>query len=111
MIPIWAEKCPDGWLFKLRVQPGAKRSQFLGLHGQELKLSIAAPATDDKANSALIKFLANSMLVSSSSVTLTKGHKSRSKRVLVTNNKALENLIQRLPADTYDNQPHEGRAG
>jgi uncharacterized protein (TIGR00251 family) len=65
------------------VQPGAKRSEFAGRHGERIKLRLAAPPVDGKANAALIDFLAAYFGVPRRDVTIVSGLKSRSKRVAI----------------------------
>ena len=56
----WYRRENNGKLIlSLYIQPGAKNTQFAGLHGDALKISLAAPPIEGKANKALIKFLAN----------------------------------------------------
>ena len=45
-------------ILELHVQPGAARSEFAGEHGGRLKLRLAAPPVQGKANAALVEFLA-----------------------------------------------------
>ena len=68
-------------VLELHVQPGAKRTEFAGKHGERLKVRLAAPPADGKANAALIEFLAAHYGVSRSCVSITSGLHSRSKRV------------------------------
>lgn len=68
-------------ILELHVQPGAARSEFAGMHGERLKVRLAARAVDGKANEALIEFLAEHYNVPRSSVRITAGFKSRRKRV------------------------------
>ena len=68
-------------ILDLHVQPGASRSEFAGMHGERLKVRLAARAVDGKANEALIEFLAAHYKVPRSSVRITAGLKSRRKRV------------------------------
>jgi len=63
------------------VQPGAKRSEFAGRHGERIKLRLAAPPVEGKANAALIEFLAGYFGVPRRNVTIVSGAKSRAKRV------------------------------
>src|SRR6476620_8714555 len=49
------------------VQPNARRTAIVGLHGEDLKVSIAAPAVDNKANLAVIAFVADVLGVPASS--------------------------------------------
>ena len=70
-------------ILDLHVQPGAKRSEFAGRHGERIKLRLAAPPVDGKANAALIDFLAAYFGVPRRDVTIVSGLKSRSKRVAI----------------------------
>lgn len=65
------------------LQPGAKRAEFAGQHGERLKIRISAPPVDGKANYALIRFLADAFAVSRQQVSLLSGQSSRQKRVLI----------------------------
>ena len=80
-----------GWLLEsagavtltLHIQPGAKKSGIAGLHGDALKIRLAAPPVDGKANDCLIGFLAERLGVPRSQVGLVSGLTSRSKRVRI----------------------------
>ena len=67
----------------LHIQPGAKRTAATGLHGDALKIRLAAPAVEGKANAALLQFLAETFSVPLRQVTLKQGVKSRRKVVEV----------------------------
>jgi uncharacterized protein (TIGR00251 family) len=79
----WARRTADGWSLALHVQPGAKRSAAAGLHGERLKLRIAAPALDGRANDALIAFVAERLGVARARVAVAKGGRSRDKLLLI----------------------------
>ncbi|MEW6119935.1 MAG: DUF167 domain-containing protein [Pseudomonadota bacterium] len=81
--PAWARRDGDAWLLDLHVQPGAKTTQAVGEHGGRLKLKIAAPPVDNKANAHLLAWLADSLGVPKASVTLVRGETSRQKTVAV----------------------------
>ena len=68
---------------RVHAQPGAKRTGVAGLHGGALKVRVAAPALEDRANQALIEFLANAFAVPRRAVTLVSGEKSREKRFAI----------------------------
>ena len=70
-------------ILDLHVQPGAKRSEFAGEHGGRIKLRLAAPAVEGKANEALVEFLADHFGVPRRNVRIVSGLKSRQKRVVV----------------------------
>lgn len=81
-------------VFELHVQPGAKRTEFAGLHGERVKLRLAAPPADGKANKALIEFLAQAFGVPRRNVTIESGLASRQKRI------AIEGATGELPWKT-----------
>jgi uncharacterized protein (TIGR00251 family) len=70
-------------VLELHVQPGARESSLAGRHGDRLKLRIKAPAIDDRANAALIDFLARAMDVPSRQIHLLQGAHGRRKRLLI----------------------------
>jgi uncharacterized protein len=74
-------------VLELHVQPGAKRSEFAGTHGERLKVRIAAPASEGRANEALIEFLARAFGVAKRNIAIEAGVSSRAKRVAVQNPK------------------------
>lgn len=70
-------------MIALHVQPGARATVVVGPHGNRLKLKIAAPPVDNKANAHLIAWLAARLGVPNTSVTLVRGDTSRQKTVAV----------------------------
>ncbi len=76
----WYRVAGDGRItLTLHIQPGAKKTEFAGLHGDALKIRLAAPPVDGKANEALIKFMAERLDLAKSAVTLKSGQTSRRK--------------------------------
>lgn len=67
----------------LKVQPGAMRTDFAGRHGDAIKLRLAAPPVDGRANRELIRFLAAVCAVAPSAVELLAGESARHKRVRI----------------------------
>jgi len=65
------------------VQPGAKRDELAGLHQECLKIRLSAPAVDNKANQALVLYVAGLLGLKRSQVSLTAGHTSRNKTLRV----------------------------
>ena len=71
-------------LLRIRVTPNARRSEILGwqedpVSGRVLKIRIAAPPAEGKANAALQVFLAKTLGIPKSQVRLAKGAASRIK--------------------------------
>jgi len=63
----------------LHIQPNARKSTIAGVHGDALKVRIAAPAVDNKANAALIEFLSETLEVPRSAITIRHGATGRRK--------------------------------
>jgi uncharacterized protein (TIGR00251 family) len=65
------------------VQPGASRSGIAGMHGDALKVRVAAPAADGRANRELLEYLAELLGVAVARLTLVRGRSGRRKTVIV----------------------------
>jgi uncharacterized protein (TIGR00251 family) len=95
MTAAWLQREAAGSvLLNLHIQPGAKRTGIVGLHGEALKIRLAAPPVDGKANAALLAFVAQAMGVPQSQVELVGGAASRLKRLRVRG--ASEEALGRL---------------
>lgn len=81
--PVWARRAGAAWRLELHVQPAAGLTAVIGEHGGRLKLKIAAPAVDNKANAHLLAWLAAQWGVPKSAVHLVRGETSRQKTVTV----------------------------
>ena len=76
----WYRVAGDGRItLTLHIQPGAKKTEFAGLHGDALKIRLAAPPVDGKANEALLKFIADKLGMAKTGVILKSGSTSRRK--------------------------------
>ena len=64
----------------IEVTAGAKKNLYQEENGI-IKVYLTAPAVDDKANKALVKFLAGHFKVNNSAVQILQGLKSRNKLV------------------------------
>jgi uncharacterized protein (TIGR00251 family) len=80
----WWRRDDDGLVVAVRVVPGARRSEVVEASGVQLRVRIAAPAVDDKANVELQRFVADLFGVRRSAVTIVRGHRSRDKVLHVT---------------------------
>jgi uncharacterized protein (TIGR00251 family) len=74
----------SGVRIAIQVQPRASRTELAGLHGEALKVRLAAPPVDGAANEALIRFLAETLHVPRTAVTISSGLSGRRKHVLVS---------------------------
>jgi len=79
----------DGVYIKLRVSPGARSTEIKGLYGKEaLRLSVAAPPIEGRANAEIERYLSTLIGVKRSRVAVTKGASRRDKFVFVRGVKA-----------------------
>lgn len=83
----WYRRSGDAITLTLHIQPGAKRNEVAGLHGRALKVRLAAPPIEGRANEALLKFIAESFDVTLRQVELKQGGQSRHKVVVITGSK------------------------
>lgn len=94
--PPYAEPAgPGAWRLRVWVQPGAKAEGPAGEYQGCLKLKVAAPAVDNKANAALVKLVARFLGCKASSVQVESGQTSRKKalRIMQTVEPAWNRLV------------------
>jgi uncharacterized protein len=70
----------EGVVLHVHVQPGAGRSAVVGRHGDALKVRVAAPPVQGRANEATRTLLAEALGLPTDDIELTGGDASRSKR-------------------------------
>ena len=79
----------------VRVYPGAARSEVVNFTEGVLRVRVAAPPVQGKANRELISFLSQLLGVGKGSLIIVKGHTSRDKVIAVVR-LSHEEVIQRL---------------
>lgn len=82
----------------VHVQPGAKRSEIVGEHGDALKLRLLAPPVDGKANAALIAFLAATLDLPKAAISLKSGQTARRKILALATSATPSEVEKRLRA-------------
>lgn len=80
----------------LHLQPNARASAVAGVHGDALKVRIAAPAVDNKANAALADFLSELLDVPKSAITIRRGATGRRKAVEIAGGPELLAQVAKL---------------
>ncbi len=99
----------------VHVQPQSGRTAVVGRHGAALKLRVAAPPADGRANTATCELLAKTLGVKPGAVSLVSGKTSRSKRLRVDGIDgtdtaiALERAISEANAAQGNARPGPGR--
>lgn len=81
--------------FSVHVQPRASRTEIRGLHGDALKVRVAAPPIDGAANEELVEFFSSLFAVGRRAVRILAGTHSRSKIVEIEgiNEAAVHELV------------------
>ncbi|MBL8483067.1 MAG: DUF167 domain-containing protein [Rhodocyclaceae bacterium] len=87
-MPAWIRPEAGAALLSIHVQPGAKSTRLAGLYGDALKIRLAAPPVEGRANAALIEFVAGLLHLPRRDVELVSGAAARSKRLRVALNAA-----------------------
>jgi uncharacterized protein len=87
MVDRSQEKMKAPVILRLVVQPGARKTEIVGMHGDppRLKIRIAAPPVDGKANDELLRFLKTILGCPKRDLELSKGSTSKFKDVLCHN--------------------------
>jgi uncharacterized protein (TIGR00251 family) len=70
-------------IFTVRVQPRSSKDEIAGEMDGALKIRLRAPAVEDRANRALIRYLAQTLNTSNAAVRILSGERSRTKRIEV----------------------------
>ena len=84
------EATNDGCRLQVQVVPRASRTQLGGIHGDALKLKVAAPPVEGAANEEVIRFLARRLGVRRDAVGIVSGATGRRKVVVVQGVTALQ---------------------
>jgi len=83
----------------VKVQPGARKNAVAGYDDGVLRLKIAAPPVEGKANKELISYLSDILDVKKSAINIEKGQASRNKLISIAgiSEVRLNTLISDMP--------------
>jgi len=82
MVPEILENITAGTVsFSVRVQPRASKDEIAGVINGALKIRLQEPAVENRANEALVEFLAHLLKTPKSAVRILAGDRSRRKRI------------------------------
>lgn len=73
-----------GIVLDVKVVPNSSRDQIAGVLGEALKVKVAAPPEDGKANRAVCRLLADALSLPPSAVTVVHGQSQPNKRIAIT---------------------------
>jgi len=75
----WCSVISEGIRLAVQISPNAKKTEVLGVVEDVLKIKLQAPPVDGKANDALIRYIADTLHVPKSAVSITHGLSSKRK--------------------------------
>lgn len=82
LIPTQAiRKDSDGTVLDCHIQPGASKSRVAGEYDNRIKIAVAAPPVDGKANTALRAYFSKLLKIPAGRIRLISGETGRKKRL------------------------------
>ena len=93
--PPWLRIENGKAVLKLKLVARAKRSVIVGSHGDRLKIAVAAPPVEGRANAALVDFLSEALHIPRRDIEIVSGLRSTQKAVAITGLNHLD-LLARL---------------
>ena len=86
-------------IIRVRVIPNAGRSEVVGRIGSTVRVKVAAPAVDGKANYELVDFLSDFFEVKNRGIKIVRGEKGKEKTVEIDGRpeEELEQVMETIP--------------
>ena len=97
LTPSWLETQGTDLRLAVVVAPRASRTRIMGVHDGRLKIQLAAPPVDGRANDVLVRFLADCLEVARAQVEIIGGASSRRKTVRLANISSHHALVRLSP--------------
>ena len=72
-------------LLNVYVQPRASKNRVAGMYNNSVKICVTAPPLENRANEAVIQFVAGLFNLPKSAVSIKSGKQGRNKKVLINN--------------------------
>jgi len=80
----WFNEAKGFITIEVLISPKASKNKIVGLHDNRLKIRIAAPPVDGKANQELIRFLSNVLGIPTYDIEIDAGHTNKRKTVKIS---------------------------
>ena len=95
-----ARDSEHGVLLTVHVQPNASRTECVGVHGDAIKIRVAARPIQGAANEELIRFIADRCSLARAQVKIQGGGETRRKRLCVRGLTAMQLMARLLPQES-----------
>ncbi|MBX3326503.1 MAG: DUF167 domain-containing protein [Nitrospira sp.] len=99
-MPVIARDSERGVLLTVHVQPNASRTECVGIHGDAIKIRVAARPIQGAANEELIRFIADRCSLARTQIQIHGGAETRRKRLCVQGVTAEVLVARLLPHDS-----------
>ncbi len=96
-IPPWLQVRGDDLRLEVIVSPRAARTRIMGVHDDRLKIQLAAPPAEGRANKALVRFLADTLDVPRAQVELVGGASNKRKSLRLSQVSAHHAVLKLTP--------------
>jgi uncharacterized protein len=103
-LPAIARDSKRGVLLTVQVQPGASHTECVGIHGDAIKIRLAARPIHGAANDELIRFIADQCGVPRANVRIRQGEQVRRKRLSIEAITAEVLLARLLPQNANETE-------
>jgi hypothetical protein len=96
---VIAQDSKNGGVLTVHIQPNASHTEVVGIHGDALKIRVAAPPLGGAANEELIRFIAGVCAIPRASVLIRSGMGRRRKRLCLKGIRAEVAMARLLAGD------------
>lgn len=96
MSRAWCSALPGGVRLAVQITPNAKKTEVIGVLDDALKLKLQAQPIEGKANEALVRYLAETLSVQRSAVTITHGQTNKRKLIEVRSAQITVDAVEKL---------------
>ena len=95
---VFIKETGDNVVFLIHVVPKSTKSEIAGIQDNALKIKIAAPPVEGRANTECVRLLSEILGIKKNQVAIISGHKSRRKKVAITGvkRKDIESVLPEL---------------
>ncbi len=95
--PPWLHQHGEDVLLDVVVVPRASRTRILSVYDDRLKIQLAAPPVDGKANDALVRFLAETLDMPRAQIEVVGGAANKRKTVRVKSAAMVRVMLKLAP--------------
>lgn len=99
--PEWLHGEDNNFRIDVWVASRATRTRIMGVHDSRLRIQVAAPPTEGRANAALIRFLAETLAIPRAQVEVVAGVSSKRKSVRIAGVSLHRAVIKLTPASGH----------